>query len=354
MNSSRAPSLDTVNRAIRNVSNAVADKTLELDDLDQRLSLLRLAPSSKSSLAVSARHRSPSVAEESLSTSIFRASPRGKAQEAHSTDVVRTAKAALEAERRARLLKSAVLSTRPTPLMNTQPETVQLSATAPTRRDLGDLQLAFSRGPITGDRLPLPRRPPPPSHDPSFSEPSPIAQLGAPLPFSASPAPSWTMPSALPASAPEAPPPLTFKAPVSFSFATPPAASPSTASSPGTQAASRTRESTRSHSSAVKLRPSSGSPASSTPSADVTSFWGVPKSTTAPSQVPGFVSFSSPSIQTANSRPSSGPTNGFGFSQDDSADDDDEEEEDEESYEGEEGDEWDEEGLETLNEEDEE
>lgn len=381
----RAPSLDTVNRAIRNVTAAVSEKTLDLDEIAGRLDLLRLV-SGPGSLAVSTRRRSPSISvEDSLSTSIFRASPRAKTPVVHTNpDVVATAKAALDAERSAKVLKTALLSVRTTPVVNRR-ACASATSTSVLKRDLGDLQLAFANGAITGDRLPLPRRPPPPPSPAPSSPESPVhanaylAALPSPAPwqpsasFGVQPTTAWSVPPTQPEqSAFGAPPPLTFKAPVSFSFAAPTAAPSTTPFSTAPTAAaaggSRARGSTRQHSSAVQLRPAGASSPAATVAGgagDVAAFWGAPPTTT-PSRPTGFVPFGA-----AASKPAS--ANGFGHPEEDEEEEsDDYEEEDpdgfeqDEEYEGEgaefdeeaEGEGWsdgeDEEGLDTIGEEEEE
>ena len=123
--------------------------------------MLRVQPATPTSLSTSVlRHRPPSFTEASLSTPLkpIRAPP--------SPSVAATAQAALKAERSVGILKRALLAVRSTPLLNVSAR----GSGGATRSDaLSDLQLAFAAGPITGDRLPLPRRPqPPPTPKPAF------------------------------------------------------------------------------------------------------------------------------------------------------------------------------------------
>lgn len=305
----------------------------ELDDLTSRLDLLRVQPDEPDqSLSLSrSRHRSPSV-NTTLSASVLTGSPRAKATAAAlSPDVIASAKAALAAERSAGVLKRALLSVRSTPLLN---KSASASASSTSSLPLSDLQSAFANGPITGDRLPRPRRPAPPPAAPaptfslpadqsfqgfqSVSSPSP-SPFGTPTPAFGNPFPPTTPTPAAPqqfktGGSPlwslQAPPTMSpfpaFKAPTSISFGTP-TITTSPASSTGS--ASR-RDSSRSHSKSVELR----APADVKPPSPSTFDWGViPQTQTV--HVSNFISFGSPSTPTA-ARPPPAPvvTNGHGQS----------------------------------------
>ncbi|KAM0787301.1 hypothetical protein ACM66B_007077 [Microbotryomycetes sp. NB124-2] len=272
----KAPSLDSVNRAIRNISLAVTEKTFEIDELAVRLDLMRVKLDSpvKSRAAKLQANARQAIVQDALSSSVLRASPAGKARPAVHPGVLATASAALQAERSAVILKKALLACRPSPIVNKvacePPRALSL------HEPLSDLRAAFAAGPITGDRLPLPRRPPPPSppaldsetastvSTPRLESPtrpsSSMQQTAAAAPLS-SQSSFGAFSASVPPNVPDspgygpAPPPLTFKAPISFSFATSPSASPLAAVTSGS---SRTRVGTsRTHSSAVQLRPSS-------------------------------------------------------------------------------------------------
>lgn len=363
----RAPSLDTINRSIRNVTAAAHEKAIELDSLAGRLDLLRLQPSS---LALSTRHRSPSIptAEASLSSSVFRASPNVKSKSVVvKPDAVDTAKRALEAERRLACLKTTLLSVRKTPLLNQAAE--ESTSKARTTHDIVDLNLAFAEGAITAGHLPRPRRPPTPAVAPTpVKPPTPFSSKPAQPSLSPSPAfisfatpqapaPNWTLPVAVPPPAEGTPPPLTFKAPISFSFApSTVTSSPPTTAGAGPTSRTRGSGSSRAHSSAVQLR-SGGSP--SAPAVDPAAFWSTSTaaSTPPPKQPQGFQSlnFGAP--------PSSTPTSfgGFGIKQEESHGgeqvgeyEEDNVEEEYDEWEGEDEEDEEELGLDTVDEEDEE
>ncbi|KDE07199.1 hypothetical protein MVLG_02599 [Microbotryum lychnidis-dioicae p1A1 Lamole] len=262
----KAPSLDSVNRAVRNISSAVAEKTFELDELTVRLELMRVQPASTTSLSRSARARSASITENSMNTpSILRASPGASVKALSSPgttqlrpDVLATAQAALRAERSCAILKRALLHVQgPVSRLN---QSAREKASSNAHEDIADLQLAFSRGPITGDRLPLPRRKPERPKTPPPA-PAPVAPIiKAEPPGSAF---GLSMSSSSPFSSAEsqnsaAPPPLTFKSAPQFSFATPIVPTPSSPLSgpSGGSGVSRGSKISSSRSSAVKLRSS--------------------------------------------------------------------------------------------------
>ncbi|KAK4048627.1 hypothetical protein OIV83_004597 [Microbotryomycetes sp. JL201] len=287
----KAPSLDSVNRAIRNITVAVTDKTFEIDELAVRLDLMRVkldSPARNGSVARKAKLRE-AIVDDALGSSVFRASPLSKARPNGHPGVIATASAALQAERTAAILKKSILERQAAPIVNKM-ACEPRSASKPLALDesMSDLRAVFATGPITGDRLPFPRRPPPdrletvedtPSTAPidasdltMRSQPSATALTSAPSPqpllngFGAasaqSPASFAPSSSNLERSTPQTPPPLTFKAPISFSFANP-VVPPPAPSSLGAGSSRNRGGSSRTHSSAVQLRPSSTLPSSS-------------------------------------------------------------------------------------------
>lgn len=356
--SRRAPSLDSVNRAVRNITVAVKEKTFELDELTHRLELLRVQPSTSSALAssTSSRHRSRSIEGSPNTSALARSTPiKSKAltPATFHPDVVATANAALNAERSVAVLKKALLAVRKEPLVNKSAcANVQAATKQPNKDSISDLQLAFAKGPITGDRLPLPRRPPPPPSPPSdpptpkfasstlpaFSSPvaprsvAPVA-VSAPAPafaWSTPPAPAVSSSWSMPAPPVDSPPPLTFKAMPQFSFAAPPTSLPSP---PSTSRGSRNAgTATRSHSSAVQLRPTESPESKPASTTKASSFdWGVVPSTT-PKKPVGFVSFGGGSTTPLSAPP---PASTQAAVQDEEDDEDYYEEGGEEDYEDE-------------------
>lgn len=320
--------------------------------------MLRVQPATPTSLSTSVlRHRPPSFTEASLSTPLkpIRAPP--------SPSVAATAQAALKAERSVGILKRALLAVRSTPLLNVSAR----GSGGATRSDaLSDLQLAFAAGPITGDRLPLPRRPqPPPTPKPAFVPQATPSFIPLPQPFALPSTPSFALPSipsfALP-SAPsfdvptptaaspspfpisswKLPPPQApafgglpaFKAPISITFTTPISTTTSTTSPGSSRGASKQ---SRTHTNAVQLR--SGGEASPASTFD----WGVPPTVT-PTKVSSFVSFAPSPAQEVGA-------NGVAQEDEGEYDEEDEGEGDEGSEEWSEGSE---EGLDTISEAEEE
>ncbi|GEM11245.1 nuclear pore complex protein Nup214 [Rhodotorula toruloides] len=166
----QAPSLDSVGRALRNISLAVTEKTLELDGLTMRLNSVRLQPASNATPRRKLLQRTSSLAlDEPLQRS---PASRQLTSAGSSSNAVATAEAALQAERSGGVLKQALLAARrDQPLLN---RSACGSQTARVAKPAADIQLAFSQGPITGERLPRPRRfvPPPPATPSNPSAPT--------------------------------------------------------------------------------------------------------------------------------------------------------------------------------------
>ncbi|GAA5902104.1 uncharacterized protein JCM6883_001299 [Sporobolomyces salmoneus] len=186
----KAPSLDSVNRAVRNITVAVSEKTFELDQLAQRLDQVRLG--SEGTPRRQDRHRSPSVAlEETMNrSSVLRQTPAPSTanglvtKSVPSASSIAAAKLALDTEKSTANLKRQLLE-----LRRNQTPKINHSATAPVQGKkaevAAELQLSFAKkGPITADRIPRPRRQQPP---PSPRALSPIPLLPV---FPSSPAPT--------------------------------------------------------------------------------------------------------------------------------------------------------------------
>lgn len=249
--------------------------------------------------------------------------------------IAANARAALNAERSTAILQRALVATRSKPVVN-----CSASASSKSTRSapLADLQLAFAAGPVTGDRLPSPRRTPlkPTSINlPKFTPaPSPLSQTkshftapptfnkvqpSTPKPLSTSTlsqtpiaafsnpasltfgsttpsttplaAPSWKLPT--PAATTSGFP--MFSGPLTFTTPIPPPELSSTSTGGSRGGAARN---TRQHSGAVQLRsPSSingGNLITSTPVVASASFdWGVIPTRSPNRAVEGFVPFGS-------------------------------------------------------------
>lgn len=331
----RTPSLDSVHRAVRNITAALTEKTFELDDLGNRLDLLRLKPSS-SSVSTPSISRSRKPISTPDDTFLVASSRKGlvKTPQVTSPEAVATAKAALNAERKAAMLQRALLAVRSNPVIN---RTASASTSKNiARRPLSDLQLAFSAGPVTGDHLPSPRRavvkavlpkpapivpfnipqPPPSTMAPTYTNSSynapPAENLASVLSFTPtatqtiptstkptfgfSTTPKVESPSANSWKLPPAPAPNPSFLPLfsgPLSFAMPSVAAPVPVV--GSGARSGASRNSRQHSSAVQLRNSSPS-STTTPTTAAAFDWGIPTSTpgrSSPSRVvEGFVPFS--------------------------------------------------------------
>ncbi|GAA6055606.1 hypothetical protein NBRC10513_007070 [Rhodotorula toruloides] len=218
----KAPSLDSVSRALRNISLAVSEKTLELDDLTLRLDSVRLQPASNATPRRKLLQRSSSLAlDEPLQRS---PALRKSATTESSSNAAATAEAALQAERSGAILKQALLAARrDQPLLN---RSACGSKTSRLAKPAADIQLAFSQGPITGERLPRPRRfvPPPPSTPSIPSTPTTLSEFANSFePIIATPTPLLATPSVPAASSHSPLSPFTTSTPISFGA---PAATP--------------------------------------------------------------------------------------------------------------------------------
>lgn len=305
----KAPTLDSVNRAVRNITSAVKDKAFELDELAGRLDLLNVGGAKaggQASTPAKGRGGAKGVEDwlEGSPLKIGFGSPstrlgasgkvNGHASTASSVVVASDAaarqqatEAALGAVRAAAAVKKAMLAVR----------------TAPVLRQVGgatagkvEIQSAFANGPVTASQLPKPRgpRPPPlPKTAPAVHKvqlpplvaspaPAPKATVTAPAPAPAPLAPLF--PAAAPppsgfagftgfTSSPAGPPPAApapwslaaqpagpapgafpvFKAPAAISFSAPfvPAAVPSGG---GSRSGGGGRSSSRTHAASVKLK----------------------------------------------------------------------------------------------------
>lgn len=329
----RTPSLDSVHRAVRNITAALTEKTFELDDLGNRLDLLRLKPSSSSvSTPSTSRSRKPISTPDDAFLVASTRKGLAKTPQVTPPEAIATAKAALNAERKAAMLHRALLVVRSNPVIN-RTASASTSKTM-AGRPLSDLQLAFSAGPVTGEHLPSPRRavvkaalpkPAPTTSfeitQPAFSKTTPpyttssyrapaetlvpalsftptVAQTtpSSAKPFGFSTTPKVEPPSANSWKLPPAPAPNPsfiplFSGPLSFSMPSATAPAPVV----GSGARSGASRNSRQHSSAVQLRNTAPSSAS-TPTPSAAFDWGIPTSTpgrSSPSRVvEGFVPFS--------------------------------------------------------------
>ena len=171
----KAPSLDSVNRAVRNITSAVKDKASELDDLALRIDLLNVG-GVKAGAATStpAKERGAAVTRgvedwlEGSPLRIGQGSPvaklgggkaNGHEQQPSSVLVASDAaarkqagEAALGSVRAAAAIKKAMLAVRTAPVLN------QAGARGV---DQSEVQQAFAKGPVTAAQLPKPRGPRP-------------------------------------------------------------------------------------------------------------------------------------------------------------------------------------------------
>ncbi|BGP11697.1 hypothetical protein JCM10049v2_007617 [Rhodotorula toruloides] len=211
----KAPSLDSVSRALRNISLAVSEKTLELDDLTLRLDSVRLQPASNATPRRKLLQRSSSLALDERLQRSPALQPSNVTGDPSNAAV--TAEAALQAERSGAILKRALLAARKDqPLLN---RSACGSKTSRLAKPPADIQLAFSQGPITGERLPRPRRfvPPPPSTPSIPSTPTTSSTFANSIePITATPTPLLATPSAPAASSRPPLSPFATSTPISF------------------------------------------------------------------------------------------------------------------------------------------
>ncbi|GAA5834325.1 hypothetical protein JCM11251_007959 [Rhodosporidiobolus azoricus] len=360
----KAPTLDSVNRAVRNITVAASEKASELNDLSSRLELLRIRPASTSTPRKGGLPRSSSMQtlDKSLSGSPVLRHPFAKAspnKSSSNSNAAAMAQAALGAERSAATIKNALLAIRGS--------VTQINSIKGASSGVAGVQVAFAKGPVLAAQLPPPRKfvPPPPPRPISpppllaaVARPSPAlpclaspstSSIAAPPPVIASPSPAFiaapspaaitqapavsapTSATPTPLVAPSsisfsaspamvsAPPPLfpslNLKAAPTISFAAP--TNPPSSTSPGSAAnvspASRgsgaaRQGNSRTHSGAVQLKSGSSPQATVTSSFD----WGpLPAVAQTPSKASGpsgFVSFSSPLSSSTSPAATAKPT----------------------------------------------
>jgi len=141
----RTPALESISRAVQNISTGVQQRLLELDVLALRMDNLRLSSSIHKN--TKSRPKAKATLEETEKLHSHTRQP--------SAEVAQTVASALNGERAGRSLKTALLKVRSKPLLTRVTDQVDAS------KDLSDLKTAFSKGPITAERLPTPRRLPP-------------------------------------------------------------------------------------------------------------------------------------------------------------------------------------------------
>ncbi|BGP58371.1 hypothetical protein JCM8202_001872 [Rhodotorula sphaerocarpa] len=324
----QAPSLDSIQRAMRNITIAAAEKGLELDELTSKLERARqrnpaLQPATPRQSSFGMSPLKAALEQSSILRESLPASPRPDASMPTPASAKDAAASALSQERIAGSLKKALLGLRASsPLVN---RSACGSQTAQLRRPATEIQLAFSQGPITGDRLPRQRQYSPPramsleakpADDPKELFPA----ASPPREIDSSPAPAPVSVAQTSSSAPIFPS-LDLKAAPTFSFANAgsgPAASaafqPQPAATPSRGSASR-HAASRAHAGAVQLKPT-GSPS---PSAASSFDWGPLPSglTSTPTRAkPGreFISLSAASPPAdSKAAPGAGPAPSFGF-----------------------------------------
>lgn len=313
---------------MRNITIAAAEKGLELDELTSKLERARqrnpaLQPATPRQSSFGMSPLKAALEQSSILRESLPASPRSDASMPTPASAKDAAASALSQERIAGSLKKALLGLRASsPLVN---RSACGSQTAQLRRPATEIQLAFSQGPITGDRLPRPRQYSPPramsleakpADDPKELFPA----ASPPREIDSSPAPAPVSVAQTSSSAPIFPS-LDLKAAPTFSFANAgsgPAASaafqPQPAATPSRGSASR-HAASRAHAGAVQLKPT-GSPS---PSAASSFDWGPLPSglTSTPTRAkPGsdFISLSAASPPAdSKAAPGAGPAPSFGF-----------------------------------------
>jgi nucleoporin NUP159 len=318
----RTPSLDSIDRTVRNISSATVAQIGELDELSLRVEELRVSGLFPAPHA----RRSPSIGEMSMSRTSSSltssaAEPAANGSETRGGTAAKIASEALRSEQSRKLLKETFLSIRKEPVFNQMAtQSVQANGSSKWTENSSDLRQAFAEGPIVANKLALPRRS---SDRGSENKPSSMmaAQGGsrsmATL-MSGVPSPLFLPPTE---TGVVAPPSFTFGSSSSLFNSTPETQRLSPVSRSG--GALRSNEKKRA-SSAVRLPPRDSSSPTPKPSSGF-SFGALPPAPSPRSTVTGFRSFEGLQAPVPLTQPEP------------EADDDEEEEEEEEGeYSGEE------------------
>jgi hypothetical protein len=333
----RTPSLDSIDRTVRNISGATITQIGELDELSLRLEELRVSGLFPAPHA----RRSPSISEMSRTSSSLKASAAAEPGEAvQARDAAKAAGDALRSEQTRGLLKKTFLAKRREPLF-TQTATQSLEQKGKWADNSSDLRQAFAQGPIVANKLPLPRR--------SSAQP----QNGTSTPRKGLPAPQDKVPEFAPLIRPA---PTGLVAPTSLVFGSPSAnfggngpSESSPYSSPSSRGGALRSNEKKRASSAVRLPPRDGSsPSPSSKPSSGFSFGALPPPPAPRTTVAGFRSFEGlqapvPLFRQQGSAPEVQEITGEEEEEEEGEDEYDEEEYDE-SF----GDEGDEDGFEDL------
>lgn len=208
----KAPSLDSIQRAVRNISTSVTERIYEMDELAMQMEMARLsAPTPRAeSRARDTRSMSRSRAFDSI-LDLSEALPKhGAISHAAAS---RSAATAVAADQASKDIKAVFLAARAEPILNRSAirQTDGAGKNAGSRKDWdsSDLQMAFARGPVTlGQRVapsPAPAAaqaapavaPAAPNFGPGAS-PSANSRVDAPAGPSSKPAFCFATPPALP------------------------------------------------------------------------------------------------------------------------------------------------------------
>jgi nucleoporin NUP159 len=157
---SRAPTLDTINRTYRNIDIAIARQMEDINKLSSRMSKLDLKSFQKSKPSSTRDRRLPD-----------RSNKGGKAVNITSS-IATAAATTLNSERSAYRLKKVLLSVRDKPLLNAKALTTSTRIEFATPHKLGN-DLFDST-----DETPMTPLPPPPATFPSTTTPSPLSASG--------------------------------------------------------------------------------------------------------------------------------------------------------------------------------
>ncbi|EPQ30288.1 uncharacterized protein PFL1_02404 [Pseudozyma flocculosa PF-1] len=198
----RAPTLDSIARATRNITAMASDRVLELDHLALQLDMLRVRPGSaaagqrlrdtRSMTASMVSNRfarsstaAPAAPFESVA-SLADSLPSAGSGAVAANSANRAASAALRAERAKREAKDVFIAARSEPLLNRTAVPGQQGRRAPTKPfESSDLQIAFAKGPVHLAQRP----PPPPSQQQPQSQPQEVSQAPVAASSTGSPPP---------------------------------------------------------------------------------------------------------------------------------------------------------------------
>ncbi|KAI6039592.1 hypothetical protein EDC04DRAFT_2684462 [Pisolithus marmoratus] len=161
----RPPSIDTINRTLRNIDLAIDQQQCEVDELRRRISTLNINPTSDGVLLPLSREKSQAVSQTKRPWNV-------------TPNVAASTAAALNAERAAQKLKRALLTSRDSPLLNSRAKVTTSKLTSfQTPKKAGTVKPEPKTPAPAGDLFSFPPTPMMP-HPPVFPTWSPVSPSG--------------------------------------------------------------------------------------------------------------------------------------------------------------------------------